>query len=133
MNEETSPTTISWYALNTNQALQQLDVDPAVGLAAAAVEARLQRFGPNALVERGGKKPWHILWEQLTGTLVVILIIAAVLTPPDVFSLLIMSAPLMLLYELCILLIRWSEKRREARAPAEEPAAVRTDADPGEG
>ena len=77
MNEDTSATTISWYALNIDQALQQLDVDPSAGLAAAAVEARLQRFGPNALVERGGKKPWHILWEQLTSTLVVILIIAA--------------------------------------------------------
>ncbi len=77
VNEETSATTLSWYALNTNQALQQLDVDPAAGLAAAEVEARLQRFGPNALVERGGKKPWHILWEQLTSTLVVILIVAA--------------------------------------------------------
>ncbi len=77
MNEENSATILSWYALDTNQALKQLDVDPAAGLAAAEVEARLQRFGPNALVERGGKKPWRILWEQLTGTLVVILIVAA--------------------------------------------------------
>ena len=76
MNVET-PITPTWYALSTDEALRRLSVDPDQGLPAAEAEARLERFGPNALIERGGKKPWRILWEQLTGTLVVILIVAA--------------------------------------------------------
>ncbi len=42
--------------------------------------ARLSRYGPNELVERGGRSPWRILLEQLTGTLVLILIVAAVVS-----------------------------------------------------
>ncbi len=43
---------------------------------------------------------------------VVALIVAAVLTPPDVFSQLLMTAPLIALYELSIWLVWMSEKRR---------------------
>ena len=71
---------ISWYALSIEQALRQLDVDPVQGLSASEAEQRVQQFGLNALVERAGKKPWRILWEQLTGTLVLILIVAAVVS-----------------------------------------------------
>jgi Ca2+-transporting ATPase len=40
----------------------------------------LAEHGPNELVERGLKSPWRILWEQLTGLMVVILIVAAVVS-----------------------------------------------------
>ena len=41
---------------------------------------RLEEYGPNELVDRGIKSPWKILWEQLTGIMVVILIISAVIS-----------------------------------------------------
>jgi len=45
--------------------------------------------------------------------IVLIMILAAVMTPPDVFSQLIMGIPLIVLYEICILLIAVLEKRRQ--------------------
>jgi sec-independent protein translocase protein TatC len=44
--------------------------------------------------------------------IIVILIVAMVLTPPDVFSQLQMAIPLYLLYELCILILRLRERGR---------------------
>jgi Ca2+-transporting ATPase len=50
------------------------------GLAPAEAQKRLAEQGPNELVERGAKSPWLILWEQLTGVMVVILIVAAIVS-----------------------------------------------------
>ena len=51
--------------------------------------------------------------------IVVILIVAAVVTPPDVLSQVILFAAIYPLYEISIYLIRGMEKRREARLRAE--------------
>ncbi|MCX7819235.1 MAG: twin-arginine translocase subunit TatC [Kiritimatiellae bacterium] len=53
---------------------------------------------------------------------VALFIVAAVLTPPDVFSQLLMGIPLVLLYEACIVLIAATEREREA-AETSPPAA----------
>lgn len=52
-----------------------------------------------------------------------ILVLGAILTPPDVFSQLIMSIPLVLLYELCIWIVwTWERARRtEAAGPVPSP------------
>ncbi len=57
--------------------------------------------------------------------LVIILVLAAVLTPPDPLSMIIMSIPLLLLYELSIWLVRGVERglRRDAEKAAAEEAA----------
>lgn len=48
---------------------------------------------------------------------IVILVLGAILTPPDIFSQCIMSVPLMLLYELCIWIVwGWERARRPAAA-----------------
>ncbi len=44
--------------------------------------------------------------------IVLIFIAGAVLTPPDVFSQVLMSLPLLLLYEVSIWLVKWTERRR---------------------
>ncbi|UCH58528.1 MAG: cation-translocating P-type ATPase, partial [Anaerolineales bacterium] len=49
-------------------------------LTASEAQRRLAEHGANELVERGLKSPWRILWEQLTGLMVVILIVAAVVS-----------------------------------------------------
>ncbi|OUL25015.1 cation-translocating P-type ATPase [Nostoc sp. 106C] len=66
-----------WYNLNPQEVLQQLRTDTSLGLSATEVSARLKKYGFNELVEQGLKKPWQILWQQLTDTLVIILLIAA--------------------------------------------------------
>jgi sec-independent protein translocase protein TatC len=47
--------------------------------------------------------------------IVIILIVAAALTPPDVFSQLLMALPLVGLYEICIWLV-WMDERRKEKA-----------------
>jgi Ca2+-transporting ATPase len=60
--------------------LHQHGTDAAHGLSTAEAARRLIQHGPNELVERGAKSPWRIVWEQLTATMVVILIVAAVIS-----------------------------------------------------
>ncbi|HET9590900.1 MAG TPA: HAD-IC family P-type ATPase, partial [Anaerolineales bacterium] len=69
-----------WHTLDAGEAVRQLDSDLEEGLSAAEAERRLEEHGPNELVERAGKSPWVILWEQFTGIMIVILIISAVIS-----------------------------------------------------
>ena len=58
--------------------------------------------------------------------IVVAFIVAAVLTPPDVVSQLALAFPLLIFYEVSILIGSWIERKREAadkKAEAEELAA----------
>jgi Ca2+-transporting ATPase len=70
----------NWYRLDNDEVLTRLETDPEQGLTGAEVERRLAEHGLNELVERGAKSPWHILWEQMTALLVVILFIAAIVS-----------------------------------------------------
>ncbi|MGE5251861.1 MAG: cation-translocating P-type ATPase [Bacteroidota bacterium] len=67
-----------WHLLSVEDALRQLGTDAQSGLSAAEAEARLARHGPNELVEKSRRTPLRILWEQVTATMVLILIVAAV-------------------------------------------------------
>src|SRR3990172_2106808 len=69
-----------WYKLETTEVLQHLGTNAAQGLAAPESARRLIEYGPNEFVERGKRSPWRILWEQLTATMVIILIVAAILS-----------------------------------------------------
>jgi Ca2+-transporting ATPase len=66
-----------WHSHPT-AVLHQLEVDPAAGLTEAEVVRRLKEYGSNELIERGVKRPWLILWEQLTAAVVIVLLIAAI-------------------------------------------------------
>ena len=68
---------LSWHTSETSDVLDRLRVDPEQGLPAREVEQRLREHRPNELIERSLKSPEHILWEQLTAVMVVVLIIAA--------------------------------------------------------
>jgi Ca2+-transporting ATPase len=69
-----------WYRTDANEVLARLNTDAEAGLGSAEARQRLAQYGANELVERGVKSPWRILWEQLTGLMVVILIVAAVVS-----------------------------------------------------
>ncbi|HEX6305324.1 MAG TPA: cation-translocating P-type ATPase [Anaerolineales bacterium] len=68
------------YKLSTDEVLKQLRVDQEQGLDHAEAARRLEEYGLNELIEQGVKSPWLILWEQLTATMVIILIVAAVVS-----------------------------------------------------
>ena len=69
-----------WYKSETTEVLQQLGTDATQGLATPEAARRLIEHGPNELVELEKRSALRILWEQLTATMVVILIVAAVLS-----------------------------------------------------
>jgi len=70
----------NWYTLDVADVLKQLGTDATQGLNDAEAARRLAEQGPNELIEQGSKSPWLILWEQLTATMIVILIVAAVVS-----------------------------------------------------
>ncbi len=71
---------MNWHTLDTESALKNLGSDLTRGLSTAQAAERLAEYGPNELIEKGGRTPWQILWEQVTATMVLILIAAAVIS-----------------------------------------------------
>jgi Ca2+-transporting ATPase len=69
-----------WHNLAAADALQRLSTDGGHGLNKEEATRRLAAYGPNELREQRLKSPWRILGEQLTATMVIILIIAGVLS-----------------------------------------------------
>lgn len=69
-----------WYLKDKAQVVRELGTDEALGLSAEEADLRLAKYGLNELEERGSKSPWRILWEQLTASMVIILILAAVIS-----------------------------------------------------
>ena len=71
---------LNWHTEDIGRVAQLLETDADRGLAEALAVARRSQVGPNELVERQGRRPWRILWEQLSSTMVLILIAAAVVS-----------------------------------------------------
>ncbi len=67
-----------YYQKSPAASLQELGVDPSLGLSKAESGSRLAGAGPNELVEKRGRTPLRIFWEQITATMVLILVGAAV-------------------------------------------------------
>jgi Ca2+-transporting ATPase len=78
MTDATKPA-LPWYQQPVTDALAGLGSSPA-GLDSTTAAARLAEYGPNELVDRGGKHPLRMLWEQFTAVMVLILIAAALLS-----------------------------------------------------
>ncbi len=69
---------MNWHLVDIQESISNLNSDQQNGLSKSEAAARLAEYGANELVERGGRKPLTILWEQLTATMVLILIVAAI-------------------------------------------------------
>ena len=67
-----------WYQLEVEAALRELDSSAEMGLTSAEAAGRLDKFGPNELVEKGAKSPWAIFVDQFKDLMVIILIVAAI-------------------------------------------------------
>ena len=61
-----------------------------------------------------GKKLLDILKKYRRHSLVVILILSAIITPPDVVSQLLVTIPVYSLYEIGVLVVKKVEKRNKA-------------------
>ncbi len=71
---------VDWYRISANDALTELKSNREAGLSDREAKNRLQKYGPNELIERGIKSPLLIVWDQLTDVMVLILIFAAVIS-----------------------------------------------------
>lgn len=69
-----------WYKLEMSDVVSEFESDPVDGLANTIASQRLEKYGPNELIEQGGESPWKILLDQFTETMVVILMIAAIIS-----------------------------------------------------
>ncbi len=69
-----------WHRQEIDEILAQLGTDSGQGLTSAEAEQRLAKFGPNELVERGGKTIWALIWEQLVGVMTILLIVSAIVS-----------------------------------------------------
>jgi len=70
----------TWYQLDSAEVLQQFDTNADRGLSQSQVAHRLKKYGFNELTEQPGESLWQILWKQLTATMVVVLIVAALIS-----------------------------------------------------
>jgi Ca2+-transporting ATPase len=70
----------TWFAKDSQEILETLKVDARKGLDEDDILARKERYGSNELIDRGMKSPWKIILEQLTGLMIIILIIAAAIS-----------------------------------------------------
>jgi sec-independent protein translocase protein TatC len=68
------------------------------------------------LLERAGLVTRHQLKRGRRYAIVIAFVVAAVLTPPDVISQLLLAVPLVLLYETSLIAIWFTERRRARRA-----------------
>ena len=83
------------------------------------------------LMARAGLVTARDLADKRRIAIVIIFVAAAILTPPDLISQIGLGVPLVLLYEVSILMARWAEKQRAAREAedeAEQAAAAAADA-----
>ncbi len=69
---------MNWHTLETNSVLGALHSSSEAGLSTAHAQENKTKYGVNELIERGGRTALQILWEQVTATMVLILIGAAV-------------------------------------------------------
>jgi Ca2+-transporting ATPase len=75
-----SPPPAPWHTLDAADVVSRLESSVERGLDVSTAARRLAEHGPNELVDRGGRAPLLILWEQVATTLVVMLIVAAVVS-----------------------------------------------------
>ena len=69
---------MNWHLQGIETSLETLQTRLETGLSQPEADSRLEQYGYNELVEKGGRTPLKIFWEQITATMVLILIAAAV-------------------------------------------------------
>jgi Ca2+-transporting ATPase len=69
---------MNWHLQSIDSSLEALQTDLKTGLSQTEAESRLTKYGRNELIEKSGRTPLKIFWEQITATMVLILIAAAV-------------------------------------------------------
>ena len=79
---DTNPTTPppAWHTLSAPEVAELQHVDITCGLAEEEIKHRQQRYGPNAILTKEGRGVWHILLQQFSDFMIIVLILAAIVS-----------------------------------------------------
>lgn len=80
MSENKIRNSDNWYQLSVGDTSEELQVNPQKGLSELEAAQRIEKFGLNELIDRGGRSIWSILWAQLTDVMVLVLFAAALIS-----------------------------------------------------
>ncbi|MBW4473802.1 MAG: cation-translocating P-type ATPase [Stenomitos rutilans HA7619-LM2] len=80
VNSSAPDTASLWHTFDTHQTLEQFQTDRQAGLTTQQVADHLERYGPNELVETGGRSAWEILLDQFTNIMLLLLIAVALIS-----------------------------------------------------
>ena len=69
-----------WFSKTQKEVLEELNVNPAVGLTSEEAEARLKKYGQNKLKGKPKKSLISLFFAQLKNMLIYVLLSAAVIT-----------------------------------------------------
>ena len=81
--EEKASTSQNWYGLPEEKVADSLGVDPAKGLTASEAASRLAKNGPDQLPPEKPTPGWQRFLNQYRNYMQLILLAAAVMSPPD--------------------------------------------------
>jgi Ca2+-transporting ATPase len=71
---------VFWHALEPEKVLEQLEVPQETGLSSAEAAARLEKYGPNELIEKKRTTFAQMLWAQINNFVIWLLIGAALIS-----------------------------------------------------
>ena len=71
---------VSWHTLTTEETLKRLETPVAEGLTTEEAQRRLKVYGPNQLEEKARRTFAQMVWEQLQGFVILLLIGAAIVS-----------------------------------------------------
>ena len=101
------------YLSSKEQVLSDLSAGEQ-GLSSQEASSRLSQYGPNKLAEGKQTTLLQRFLSQLADPMIIILIVAAVITPPDVTSQVLVAIPLMILFYASIILCKILFRRKLA-------------------
>ncbi len=73
-------TSTEWYQKESKLILDELSVNPQDGLSTKEANARLERYGSNALAAKKGINPFKLLLNQFKDVLVIVLVVSALVS-----------------------------------------------------
>ncbi len=71
---------MNWYAKSIDETLQELQADREKGLSKAEAAERLQKTGPNQLIQEKQISPWMLFFHQFTDFMILVLIGACIVS-----------------------------------------------------
>jgi P-type Ca2+ transporter type 2C len=71
---------MNWWQLEIEELTKALEADPAKGLSSDEVKQRLEKYGPNQLLEKKGRSPLSIFIDQFKDFIIWVLIVAAIIS-----------------------------------------------------